>query len=491
MSTGIVDQFGRPAYATSGKLYESPGDSGYRLSRPRLDKDIWQLVNSNRHRAMISDCRYIRIAFPVVEGATRQKANYVHASGWQPQFSGEDEEWGIEAEKVTRDADRIISVRGPLYDWNRIWKIGGMMWDTDGDWFLLLSERNGFPRLQTLEAHRVGSRMKGDLVVAGKYKGSRILNGIIYNGAGQEMAYNVLGSSPEQDRQISANDMIRIADPSWFSESRMMPRIAYPILDWYDIKETRNYEKIAQKANSALTMVESNESGKRNVNLPLGNMIPGGGEGESQSEGGPSPSVDILEGGLIRYVKSGSGSIHAHESSRPSQQWQNFDATLLAGAFYGMGWRIEMMDLSKLNGVGVRGFQDNINRTIMSEWEAMEPIVRRVHLWKTAKLIKAGLLRESQEWWKWTFTPPAEFRVDAGRSSQSDREDLRAGTQTHPQVLRKNGRNPREHLEEEALYVKMKRRIAKKHGVNESDLGRSDKPGDNPPTNNNQTEEEE
>lgn len=112
------------------------------------------------------------------------------------------------------------------------------------------------------------------------------------------------------------------------------------LFDWYDVKETRQFERLAQKVNSALTLVESNETGEAAI-------IPRMGDGVTppKPKTGGEPQEQILFGGLVRYIKNG-GNLKAHESSRPGDGWQKFDRTIVSGAFYGMGWRIEMRDNS-------------------------------------------------------------------------------------------------------------------------------------------------
>ena len=469
-----------------GAIYESTQDTRYRQYRAHSDFDMATMLSKQKHSAMVSDARALYMTFPLVHGAITQKAEYVSSSGWVPQFDGKDNEWGRKAEQILIAANRIADVRGPLFSFSKNFEIGSALWDVDGEWYIILAEsKEGFPVFQFLEAHRVGTRLfgtrtskkakvSGDRVVdGGTFDGARILNGIIYNGQGREIAYRVLGSSPEMDRDIPATDMYRAANPRWFSEGRGIPNLAYAVLDLWDIKETRYFERIAQKMNSALALTEDNEGGFADAN-PLG-----GQSNVGIDESKPSIQVESFEGGMIRYYKANSGAgIKTHTSDRPSDQWLNFDKQIIQSAMYGMGWRIEMLDLSTLRGAPVRGFQDNINKTIHARFNALAPIAKRCALYQVAKLIKRGDLPEHPEWDKWTFTPPADFTVDASKQSQTDRENIRGGLDTHVDAIRRRGEDPENQLRKQARFIQLRNQIAAEHKIEPKELGRLDKPGD-------------
>lgn len=498
MSSPILDQWGQPTdWAHTGgspnARFKSTEDDRYRVARPRLYDDMVRLLGRERYKALISDARWIAEAFPLVQEAVQQKAEYVGAAGWFPEFTGRDAAWGATASPLLNTALEISDVRGDLFDWDDQWEIVGRLWDIDGGSFQLFTEtpETGFPQIQNIEAHRIGTRGYGFNQIVGDkdastwitdtdgtkrqiwgaYRGQRILNGIIYNSAGREVAYRVLGATPDLDRDVSAMDMQHICQPRWFSEGRPVPSIAYAVLDWYDVKETREFERLSQKVNSALTLVESNESGEAPA-------IPRMGDGPATLKVNGEPQEQVLFGGLVRYIKNG-GNLKAHESSRPSDGWQKFDRTIVAGAFYGMGWRIEMMDLSLLGGAGVRGFQDNINMKILHRHRKQKPFALRAIRRTVAKLIKRGDLPESSDWFKWDIPAPPEFTVDAGRNAQQDRDNIRFGIDSTAHVIRRaSGMNHQQVLRAEAQYIVDKKQIAAEFGLEPDELATRLKPGD-------------
>lgn len=474
MPSVILDGFGRPAQSplTYGSIYSGSDTLDFKLARPDFSDDIRSLLPENKLRLARSDARYIHSAFPLVSGATRQRAQYVSASRWRPQFVGADAGWGKDAEALLTEANKLCDWRGTSYPFEKIWQIGCELWDTDGDWFFLLSStEEGYPMFQCLEAHRIGQRENGEtLVKEGPYKGARIQSGVIYNRVGTEVAYRVLGPTKDDDEDISARDLVRVASPRWFSEGRSLPSIAYSILDWYSISATRKAEQSAQLVNSMLTLIETNETGRRDLAREHVS-------GERTTDAGDPTGV--IEKGLIRYVKSGKGKVEAFESNRPSDGWQKFDRTIIAGAFFGMDWRIEMMDLSLLGGAGVRGFQDNINTSILSRFLDLKPFALRATRYQVAKFIQRGDLKENADWWKFDFTAPPEFSVDPTRNVTSDIEALRAGIESEDNVIRRYfGTDPESFYRTRARTLKLKQRIAAEEGVEVADLGILTMPGD-------------
>lgn len=495
MSTPILDSFGRPAvrYASSpsNSRFKSTEDDRYRLARPRLYDDMIRLLGRERYKALISDARWIAEAFPLVQEAVQQKAEYVGAAGWLPEFTGTDVKYGERATRVLHQALTISDLRGDLFDWDDQWEIAGRLWDIDGGSFQVFTQtpETDFPQLQNIEAHRIGQRGSALTVGAtdaftyitdadgtvrqvwGAYKDRLILNGIIYDGAGRELAYRVLGKDASQDRDISARDMMHVCHPRWYSEGRPAPSIAYAVLDWYDVKETREFERLAQKVNSALTLIESNDTGEAPG-------IPAMGAGPATPKTTGEPQEQTLFGGLIRYIKNG-GNLKAHESNRPGDGWQKFDRTIVAGAFYGMGWRIEMMDLSLLGGAGVRGFQDNINMKIFTRHKRLKRFSKRAIERTMGRLIVRRDLEEHPEWDRWDIPPPPEFSVDQGRAMQQDRDNVRFGVDNTPDVIRRSfGTHYKNTLRKQAQYVVDKKAIAAEFGLQPDEIGTLLKVGD-------------
>lgn len=465
------------------EFYKGGADDQRRFQRQKLARDIADLIPEHRHKMMLGDSRYIYQAFSTVSGAVDQKANYVYGGSWRLQSNSEDREFAKAVEKDFEQIDRLIDTRGNNYSFQKSIWLGSKTIDVDGDYFILLTEtpETGFPKLQFLESHRVGSwEQQGDTIVKeGRFKGRRIFAGVIVNDYMQPVAYRIKDESIAAGfRDVLADSMIHVADMRWFSQSRGMPSIANAILDWYDLAETRDAEKIAQKVSSALALIESNETGKTDTGNDVVNPLPGS-DGRLQTQ--------VFDSGLIRYIKNG-GSLKAHESARPSDQWLNFTKMVESSAFYAMGWRREMLNSSEIGGAGVRGFAADINKSIAARCEVLEMPHRRAALYIIAKRAKQGTYTLPNDWWKISFTKPAQFTVDEGRMRSADLEDLRAGVMTEDMITEARGQSYEKLLRQRAENIQLKRQIAEEFEIDPAELGTLAKPGDLPPTTNEQTE---
>lgn len=472
----------------SGNLYQrSAADLRLREYTPNLFDDYVSLLSPSRWKELLNESRKIASSGQV-KAALWQKADYVSASQWRPYFTGEDAAWGEQAEQLLEDTNSMVCTRGERWTWRKIWQLSVPTCAADGGYFMLLTGTpDGWPLFQIIEAHRIGQRGASQLVpdgsafttvrdlagnstqIATPYVGMRMINGIIYNKAGAEVAYRVLGASESSDEDISARDMIHVGSPMWYSEGRPIPNIAAGLFDIAGIGIARTCQLDQQIIDSKLTLIESNETGRQDPVRQA--MYP--------SFTGPTPNgtqPELLERGMMRYIKNGSY-LKGHETSRPSDQWMNYDERISMSAIAAIGWRLEMLDPSALRGANTRAFQDQINTSISNSFEDTRPAAVRATRYRIAKLINAGHLDDHPEFLKWDITPPPEFVVDRS-AVKSDIEEIRSGGNSMPNYHRRSGTRPRAVLIEQAKYEQMKDRIAAQYGIEPERLGTLSIPGD-------------
>jgi hypothetical protein len=471
IASGVTSFWGRGG---TNEFYPGGADDQRRFGRGKLARDIAELMQENRQKMLLGDSRYIYQSFSTVSGAVKQKANYVYGNAWRLQSYSADAKFALAVEEDFKKIDRLLDTRGTAFSFRKSAWLGSKTIDVDGDYFIVLTENaeTGFPKLQYLEAHRVGSfGLNGaHTVTSGRYKGLRIFAGVIVDEYMQPIAYRVQDeSSKEGHRDVNANSMIHVADLEWFSQSRGQPTVAAAILDWYDLAETRDAEKIAEKVNSALTLVESNETGRADMGNSIVNPTPGS-DGRLQTQ--------LMDSGLIRYIKNG-GSLKAHQSNRPSDQWLNFTKLVESSAFYALGWRREMLDSSAIGGAGVRGFAADINKSIASRREVIDAGMKRAAIYVIAKRAKQGVYGKlPEDWWKIGFTKAAQFTVDEGRMRAADISDLRAGLTTEDHIVEARGMDYEDLLRKRAANLVLKKKIAEENGLNPTELGTTAMPGD-------------
>lgn len=466
--------------ATTG-LYPDPQESSQRGWRPVLNKDATEFLKQHRHAAMISDGRYIYSGSGMVSGAVRKRADYVVGAAWNPLYIGPDSTFRDATKPLIARWANLCDVRGGVHDWRMGLRLASMCMDRDGDVFAIKRiTPEGSPRIQWLEAHRIGSPTLGYSGVqtvpktpeTAGYEGMFVSAGVIMDDDMRPVGYNVLPPSAERFRDYKwnifpASDVVHFYDPEWHSQARGIPSVIRAVLDWYDLGETREAEKIGIKARSSIAYVEKNSTG-RGPTTGLGGSVKNDGEPQSQT----------IARGLIRYIKS-SGDITSLDNNKPGEAWQNFMEYITRGAFAGMDLPYEFAwDASKLNGTSVRSMVGQVQRSVDNRIAVMHKPAMQLLQWVVAVYMARGYIPFTADWWNWDFSTPPKFSVDIGRDSQNRREDFNVGIRTLSDIVGEDGGDVESHCRARASDYLTAQRVAAETGV---PLSAIINPGGNPP----------
>lgn len=435
----LVDQFGRPLAPRGGMgnlFRRSRDDNEKRPSAPNHFADYAALLSSGRWRELVSESRF-QASRTLVSALVESKAGYVSASGWRPRFEGADAAWGARASEWLAESLRIANIRGPRFTWARSWRLSTENYVTSSGFFVLLTSwgDTGQPALQFIEAHRIGQRDDQRCIVGptdalteivdadgrtrrirGAYRGLAINNGIITTPAGTEVAYRILGASPDEDQDVSARDLIYVAAPKSYSESRPAPALSASLLDFLALEMAQTAQLDQQIADARRDILEETASGLPPAGALLTGMTDGSGQGAD---------TEVVQRGAYRFIKSGN-KLTAFSSTRPSDQWMNFDLRVIKRASRAVGWCWEMLDPEALRGGATRALQDQVNTYILEDFESTAPAVVRCVRYFVAKGIQAGALPAHPEWRRWSIAPPPWFEVDRN-SARIDLEEVAAG----------------------------------------------------------------
>ena len=457
------------SFTSSSGIMPTSQDTNLRGWRPSLDADFWRMVPNGQHRAMLSDARYIFGGASMVSGAVLKKAQYVVGDAWVPRYVGRDDNFRRVAEPVMRRWARNCDVRGGPNDWRLNLRNASIAIDRDGDVFAVLTDVGGSPRIQWLEAHRIGNpstftdSVVPDAAGTQGYAGRYVSSGVIYDDYMRPVGYNLLSGArnsygTETWRILDAANVVPFFDPVWFSQTRGVPSIVNGILDWYDIGEIKAAETIAVKAASSISLIETNETGRREYGKEaLGSGAP--------MTGRQGLETRMIEKGLIRYIKAGNN-VEAFQSNRPSPAWMGFMEDLKRGAFLGLGLPYEFVwDSAKIGGAGVRSMVGQVQRTVDDRQSVMFQPALTILLWAVARYMRRGDVPFAFDWFEWDFSMPARYSVDLGRDSQNERENLAVGTQTLSQVLGAQGISVADHLNERAADYRLAVSIAEETGT--------------------------
>jgi lambda family portal protein len=434
----IVDKRGHPLAYT---LFEGSRPAPY----PRQSQiyqwyasDIKQQMTTYDWRQLLSAGRFLYANIGAVAGAVNERGTYAVGEGWQAQYVGSNKKWGDKAEEWLYNWQNVCDVRGTPYDFTTNLFLTSVSIDRCGDNAMLLteSEDSGYPQVQFIPAHRIGSRSGSSVVEKGPYKGLETCNGVVFNGQQRAVAYEVLGYDDQgkDDRYVSARDMQLNFSPYWFDQGRGISALANAVRDWQDYRDIRDFEKIGIKTVSETAVVEQNEKGSADP-------------GEEHFEAGVNAQgkniyTETMEGGAIRYFRANSGSgLNVIRSERPSSETQNFiQDQIMRGAFAGMGWPIEFSwNPEKLGGANVRMVVEKAERSVKRIQKQLALVWRRATYYAVAKGIKNGFLPDDPDWFMWDAQLPKSLTVDAGYASQADIDEYRIGFRTLSEIYGKRG----------------------------------------------------
>lgn len=410
-----------------------------------------QEVNITDWSILLSDSRKLYCNLGPAKGAIDDKATYAIGRAWSAKFTGNDRDWGAKAEKwVNEEWYPMADARGGMYDFKTDLHVSSVSIDRDGEVYILLTEgRDGWPQIQLLPAHMIGTRdYTTQIVPDGPYKGLQIMQGVIINDVGRAVGYHVLGPTAAQDQYYSARDLIQVYDPAWADQVRGFPVFMHALLDLKTLRTVQGYEEIAAMLMSSIGLIETNELGAPDPADPM-NVLQRQKNLMGPDWGVPEVTTQNATGVTTRFFRSGSGSkLEQIKSDRPGTAVSEFMDRMIRNACTGAGWPFELTwDSSKLGGANVRLLLARAMRTVEDRQDLLRPVARRTVGYAVAKAIKLGLLEPNEEWYKWQFTLPARMTADYGRDAKADLSDFQAGITTLTDILAEEGTDLDSHIE--------------------------------------------
>lgn len=467
----VLDQYGNSVSSATRKFLRGADNGG--RERPweqvRL-ADIDDLVPMFDHQTLVYVSRRLYSNMGIVKGAIDQRAMYAIGRAWLPKFKGESVEWGAEAARwLTDEWFGVCDVRGPSHDWQTGLYLDSVHIDRDGDVGIVLTETGrGYPQIQRVPAHQIGYRPgvgvdpKTNRITSGQYGGNRMVNGVIVSANGRAIGYRILGSEADGSRDIdvSERDLIFPYDPSWHDSHRGHPVFAHALNDLRDMLQSQDWERMAQLAMSAISLIEHNEEGGPDPSDPF-NQIRG------TAPDGTAVTAHGLSGGLVRYFRSGSGGkLESIKMDRPGDVWENFWDRLTRSALAGMNWPYSMCWKATGQGTAERADLQRADRAVQDRQDLLKPVARRIVGYAVSKAIKLKLLppypgKDLGGFLKWDFSTPPRLSIDIGRDSKALIEGWQAGFQTQTAIVGALGGDIESHYAERAREIALRKIAAR------------------------------
>ena len=460
----IIDRRGSSTYWNSNSLIPAATQSSDRQSVPVLDFDIHRTVSSFGRRVLMSLGRSLFWRFPALMGAVLEQANLA-VSTFIPQYTGRNKEWGNQAEEMLRNWHQVMDVAGWPYDYDSYVTSLVVSPLVEGENFTLLCETpEGYPMIQTIPAHRVGSKSGLNGTAKVRYEGkslfvdgveidstrpyetaqpiefdARMVDGVVVDDYSRPIAYRVYrdnhDSGPHQD--IAARNFFPAFCPLVTGQVRGFSLLASSAFNWQDVSEWKDFERIAQKAFSTKTIVETNETGEADSAKQII-------KSRATFSDGSKTALDVqtLAGGTYTYLRANTGSkLESFDYNRPGINSQQFMETSLRDAFRGTEWDYFFsLDPSKLGGATMRIVVEKINTVAAKRRKLVRKCCLRTDGFAISKFMKLGLLPWADDWYMWEYQGPGDVSADKKYDSDVDIQEISSGISTRRDALARRGK---------------------------------------------------
>lgn len=410
----------------------------------RLD-DIEKLIPSYERETLVAVSRSIMENFGPVKGAIRQIAMYSVGDAWKPKNASTSERWRKKAESVVREQFcPIADIRGGGRGFTDLLYHSSILLDRDGEIFILLTQHaSGFPALQVIPSHRIrsnnfGHSRQGELVSEGQFQGASVSDGVIHSESGTVIGYRFIGDDKTTFTDIPAASMIHCFESDYPESRRGYPSTTHGLNDIRDSMQSHEWERLNMLIRSSIALIESNESGIPDNELPGAHFDSNRGTDSPQR----NTAVKYLDGGAVKHFRAGTGSkIDVLKHENPGNMWSDYNDRMTKMMFAGMPWPVSLTWGNTGQGTAERKDIELARRTIKDRQATLRVLARRCIGYATAKLMKLGRIAPSEDWWRWDFNMPPILTIDDGRVAKATIELWRAGLISDEDILSDMGKD--------------------------------------------------
>lgn len=427
-------------------LIEGANSTRLRTQRNTGSTDSRWDVSRYTRLELLGSARWLFLNEGVLRGICWDMARYsIGSRGLRPQSRSGNPEFDAAAETFWESWCKVADATGK-HHFNTLQLLLSVAMDRDGDVGIVLARAaSGFPIVQIVEGHRIGSLTEKE--------SDGWFDGVKLNELGRPVAYrvktkgNTLRSEPEDAIEIPARDFILLFDPQRCDQTRGLSAFTHAINHIHDKKDILGFEKTAVKKNSAWTAVLQKAGGSADAR-------DWNDDGVTRSESGLA-LMQVNEGQMP--VIDINDKITQWMSDRPGVTFSGFLDYLIREVNVGFGLPAEFSwDASKLGGTAQRFILAKAQRRFEERQQLfINKVLNRLWLWVISVGIQRGdlVLPADALPWNVEWQAPAELTVDAGRDAVADRDDVSAGLMTAAEHFGRRGKDwesERAQIEKEA-----------------------------------------
>lgn len=416
----------------SNSLFQTATQNQDRKRVAPLDYDVHRMITNVGRRTMMSLGRNVYSNHRSIAKAIEESAE-LSGSTFLPQYYGRNVEWGETAEAWLENHDRVCDIAGPPYNMRTYRRLLRTEIMHTGDMLtVLIKTKEGFPMLQCIPGHRVGSAFETRFVQGGTYDGARLMDGVILDDYNRAIAYRVnTGENPFDYTQfvdIPARDCFLSFIPLFVGQVRGFSELGMIAYEAQDVRETDLNQRLQGKLASSVGILERNE---------LGEAPPPGDTGIPVTTAGTGTALateTMGDGISVRYFRSSdpNAGIEMLKNDNPSLNQQEYRKSVLRDIYAGIGSSVDFhLDPTKIGGAPLRVLVDRMNRGFKAFQDlVLTPACMRFDGFRVASAIQSGSLPEDPDWWKWTYQGPAQLTADKKYDSEVDIAEIASGLKT-------------------------------------------------------------
>ncbi len=318
--------------------------------------------------------------------------------------------------------------------------------------------RRDFPRIEPIEADRVGPEMAGITMREGQ------VSGVFFNRFGEPTEYEYFDrdrfGSFRNGRRIPANEMLHLYDEERFDAYRGVSHFRFGSLEHSrDLREIIRAEKTGVKNHSKFAALIKNMTGGVEGDDDSINLT------ESSSET-PKAKKEDMPDGIMQRMEPGED-LQLLASNRPTQAWQGFVEMLVNDCAVSMELPVQFVwNLVGLGGPSTRFMLRQAGRVFSSKMDLFEEKwLIPIATWIIAMEIEQGRLDRNPQWMRFEPQRPAMPGIDAGREAKANVDEYTQGFLSGQDVVSQQGRNFREVTRERAREAKDQIDIAEEFDI--------------------------
>jgi capsid protein len=428
-------------------------------------QSISKELNVSEWRVLNSAARKLYWNNGMVNAAIDQKSMLSVGMAMRPIFTGENREWGKLAEAALLDWFQICYLDGKSW-WEGL-RLESTAIDREGDLLTILTTTpKGFPQLQQVPWHQIGSRVDDGLLQTGRYKGLKIYNGVILSKNNRAVAYRVLGENPDgsADRDIPTQSCMLTMDPREVDQVRGISAFAPAIRDLISLKDLGDDIQSASRMAAKIGLLVTNQQGMADPMEAFATL-----NDNAIAPCNEGLRLTPMAGGRIEYLTANAGeSIEQIDAKIPTEAQDRLQERLIRNALLAAQWPPEFgWDMSRLGGASARIVLEQVNRITSERHAYLSAFCKRRCAFAVARLVELGVLpaysgsdADRGGAYQFRFTEPARLTADSGYANRDAIEAYRAGMRSMTDILASGSKTLEEHLDEvEREEVAIKKRM--------------------------------